>query len=753
MRKDLPIKRSLAGTMLFLLVPAICNAAPLIQPKYSESMALPFVIGLVALGVLFGLLWYNIFLALSTREKMFFYFSLIMVLLTILQTFSTYDRFFFFLTYNRVTIITHLLFMTFLLFFEELFSIRDHDKRLSSFNRVNIVVIGGYVVLFLLLKILFPTAERLHTTLNFIRELFVFYTNALFLYTIIRAMVWMKREAILLLVAFIPPAFTTSVNALNIFPFMQGHEQFTTFLMQYNQPIGLSLQAILFSLAVGNRYNRIKMERQEASRTQELLFQRTRFFLNMSHETRTPLTVILGLVRQLKQENAALTIKQAESMLSAIERNSLILLRQVNHMLRLERRRDIKVETALPLVPLTSLLINAFLPIAQEKNIALEFDASLIPPKLGLMVRQEDYESMVMNLLSNAIKYSGGGGCVVVSLQQVDSHELLLAVSDTGIGIAPEDQERIFEQFEVVEDASSSMQTGLGLPLVKHILEEYGGAIELESRLGEGSVFILRFPSLLLHQTETTVSESELEHLYLSEFRHLEMECPETPSDSPTILVVEDNDDLRWYIQSILQKKYRVLSASSADRALQLLEKEDVALIISDVMMPQMDGHAFLKEVRMRFVDTPIPLIFLTARDSMEEKIDSLAEGAIRYLTKPFRSEVLLAIIESILSHDQALIGSRIQQFREGLNVLLDVMEHPSHGQKRPYMDELVAACNLSEREKQVLHLISEGKSDKEIGLELSLSVKTVANHNRNIYAKCKVSGRYELLAKLYGDL
>ena len=431
MRKGLPIKRFLSGTMLFLLVPAICNAAPLIQPKYSESMALPFVIGLVALGVLFGLLWYNIFLAISTREKMFFYFSLIMVLLTILQTFSTYDRFFFFLTYNRVTIITHLLFMTFLLFFEELFSIRDHDKRLSSFNRVNIVVIGGYVVLFLLLKILFPMAERLHTTLDFIRELFVFYTNALFLYTIIRAIGWMKREAILLLVAFIPPAFTTSVNALNIFPFMQGHEQFTTFLMQYNQPIGLSLQAILFSLAVGNRYNRIKMARQEASRTQELLSQRTRFFLNMSHETRTPLTVILGLVRQLKQENAALTIKQAESMLSAIERNSLILLRQVNHMLRLERRRDIKVETALPLVPLTSLLINAFLPIAQEKNIAFEFDASSIPPKLGLMVRQEDYESMVMNLLSNAIKYSGEGGRVVLSLQQVDSQELLLAVSDT----------------------------------------------------------------------------------------------------------------------------------------------------------------------------------------------------------------------------------------------------------------------------------------------------------------------------------
>ncbi|MBJ2357540.1 ATP-binding protein, partial [Sphaerochaeta sp. S2] len=616
MRKSLPINRSLAGTMLFLLVPAICNAAPLIQPKYSESMASPFVVGLVALGVLFGLLWYNIFLAISTKEKMFLYFSLIMVLLTILQTFSTYDRFFFFLTYNRVTMITHLLFMTFLLFFEELFSIREHDKRLSSFNRVNIVVIGGYVVLFLLLKILFPMAERLHTTLNFIRELFVFYTNALFLYTIIRAMAWMKREGILLLVAFIPPAFTTSVNALNIFPFMQGHEQFTTFLMQYNQPIGLSLQAILFSLAVGNRYNRIKMERQEASRTQELLSQRTRFFLNMSHETRTPLTVILGLVRQLKQENAALTIKQAEPMLSAIERNSLILLRQVNHMLRLERRREVRVETALPLVPLTNLLINAFLPVAQEKNIALEFDASSIPPKLGLMVRQEDYESMVMNLLSNAIKYSGEGGRVVLSLHQADSQELILSVSDTGIGIVPEDQERIFEQFEVVEDPSSSMQTGLGLPLVKYIVEEYGGTIELESRLGEGSIFSLRFPSLLLHQTETMVSESELEHLYLSEFRHLEMECPEPPSDSLTILVVEDNDDLRWYIQSILQKKYRVLSASSADQALQLLENEDVALIISDIMMPQMDGHAFLKEVRRRFVDTPTPLIFLTARDS-----------------------------------------------------------------------------------------------------------------------------------------
>nr|WP_319472896.1 response regulator [uncultured Sphaerochaeta sp.] len=758
MRRYLPFKRSLVGTMLWLLVPSICYAAPLIQPKYADSMTLPFVVGLVALGVLFGLLWYNIFLAISTKERMFLYFSLIMVLLTILQTFSTYDRFFFHLTYNRVTIITHLLFMTFLLFFEELFSIREHNQKLLSFNRVNIVVIGGYVVLFLLLKILFPAAEGLHATLNFIRELFVFYTNALFLYTIIRAIGWMKREAILLLIAFIPPAFTTSVNALNIFPFMQSHKHFTTFLMQYNQPIGLSLQAILFSLAVGNRYNRIKMEKLQASREQELLAQRnterTQFFLNMSHETRTPLTVILGLVRQLKIERTPLNTKQAELLLSAIERNSLILLRQVNHMLRLERNREGCVDVSLPVVSLTQFIVSTFSPIADEKGIALKLDTSGVDGNLGLLVRQEDYESLVMNLLSNALKYSGPDSSVLLSLAMEDTRGLSLSVADTGEGIAEADQTRIFEQFEVVDTHTSSMQTGLGLPLVKHIMEEYGGTVTLESRLGEGSKFTLNFPLSLQELSERTKpAESVLEQLYLSEFKHMELDIPESADVSTTILVVEDNDDLRWYIQSLLQPTYRVLSASSGQQGLELLSERSVDLIISDVMMPQMDGHAFLKEVRNRYGDEPIPLIFLTARDSVEEKIDSLAEGAIRYLTKPFRSEVLLAIIESILSHDQALIGSRIQQFREGLNVLLDAMEHPSHGQKRPYRDELVVACNLSEREKQVLHLIIEGKSDKEIGLELRLSVKTVANHNRNIYAKCKVSGRYELLAKLYGDI
>lgn len=223
---------------------------PLLVPRYISASSSAFAIGLLALGLLLGLLAYNLFLAFSTREKMFVYFSVIVGLLVILQTFSAYERFIFYLTYNRVTLITHLLFITFLLFFEDFFLLRSHRPRLSKFNRFSIYLIAGYTLLFLGVKFIFPDAAGFNRILDFVRELFVFYTNVVFIFTIATARGWMRTEALLLLIAFIPPALLTSINAMNIFPFMARYEGFVGFLMQYNQPIGLSLQAILFSLAI-----------------------------------------------------------------------------------------------------------------------------------------------------------------------------------------------------------------------------------------------------------------------------------------------------------------------------------------------------------------------------------------------------------------------------------------------------------------------------------------------------------------------
>ena len=758
-----PVAKNLFSTrrvflccVLCVLSPTSLVAADLIVAKYASTDSVAFVIGILALGVLLGLLCYTLFLAISTKEPLFLYFSIIMALLAVLQTFSTYDRFFFHLTYNRVTLITHTLFITFLLFFEQLFVIAEHDRRLSAFNKVNILVIAGYTLMFLVLKRLFgyPT---LHALLDFIRELFVFYTNILFLYTIIRCMKWMHKEALLLLIAFIPPAFVTSVNALNIFPFMDAHQAFAQFLMQYNQPIGLSLQAILFSLAAANRYNRIRDEehlsKQKRDELERITKARTEFFLAMSHETRTPLTIILGLIRQLRQGSYGSSLKSADTVLQAIERNSLTLLRLVNQLLRLEHTPSSKVSKPLALLATTRLIIEEFEPIARERDLTLVGEEGRFAALPALLVSQEDFESLLMNLLSNALKYTKAGGTITVKVAPDEDGGVLLSVADTGIGIPPKEQNRIFEQFEVVADDTCSMQTGLGLPLVRHIMRGYGGEVVLESSEGKGSTFTLAFPPSLvevLHAQDQACSAS-FAPLFLSDFSHLSVDAQQEGTDLPTVLVVEDHADLRWYIHSILHQYYHILLAEDALQGLAFLKDEHVDLIICDVMMPRMDGHAFLKEVKTRFKEAPIPLIFLTARDSVEEKIDSLREGAIRYLTKPFRPEVLLAIIESVLRHDKELLGSRIEHVRNGLAAVLEEMENPQRKTGSFAIRQFARRKELSNRETEVLVLIAQGLSDKEIGSQLSLSPKTVANHNRTIYAKCEVSGRYELLSRLYG--
>jgi len=178
---------------------------------------------------------------------------------------------------------------------------------------------------------------------------------------------------------------------------------------------------------------------------------------------------------------------------------------------------------------------------------------------------------------------------------------------------------------------------------------------------------------------------------------------------------------------------------------LYLLEREPVELIISDIMMPQMDGHAFLSAIREHERFTP--LIFLTARDSLEEKIQSLTEGAVNYLTKPFSAEVLLATVHATLSHDRNLLESNIERLRRGFDALLDELEHPARSHREVVQDSAVSrfveAFGLSDRERDVLTLLLGGKSDKEIATELNLSVKTVANHNRRLYQKVQVNSRF----------
>lgn len=751
--------RTLSCAVLLLLLPTHLGAADLFVPKY-DAVGAPLIIGLLALGVLLGLLGYTIFLAVSTKEPMFIYFSIIMVLLTILQSFAAFDRLLFVLTYNRVTVITHLLFITFLLFFEDFFSLSEHAPALSRFNRVSLYVIALYTVFFLLVKLLFPAATAFTSTVDFIRELFVFYTNIIFLYTIGCAIAWMRLEAILILIAFIPPAVLTSVNAMNIFPFMQRHGSTVAFLMTYNQPIGLSLQAILFSLAMGNRYNRIKLERQQAAQESERLrdldAQKTRFIMDMSHELRTPLTIILGMTQQLRQGKFGDSVKANDRILQTVERNGVRLLRQVNHLLRIGKPQETVEPESIAVVPLLERMVEEFSPIAQDRGISLTLQAE---HSSFIRMSVEDFEAAVMNLLSNALKFTPSGKTVRIETDMTEGGELRIRVEDTGIGIEESEREAIFLRYHHGLGVTDQAQSGLGLPLVRTIMEGLGGSVTLASEPGKGSVFTLLFPaSLMCEETTTNHNGTGLKngHLYTAEFTAAPDPVPcEQDKTKPTVLVIDDNRDMCMFICAAIGSEYRVLVAYSGVEGLRILDEEPVELIICDIMMPQMDGHAFLSAIRERERFTP--LIFLTARDSLEEQIQSLREGAMNYLTKPFSAEMLVATIHATLSHDHNVIGSNIERLRRGFDELLEELRHPAITHREIVQDSAVdrfaASHGLSERERGILTCLLNGRSDKEIASELNISVKTVANHNRRLYRKVGVNSRFELVSKLFGEI
>ena len=758
-------KRSiwLVLSLCFICIP--CHAANLVIPKYAQAASLPFVIGLLALGVLLGLLAYTLFLAFSTKEHMFIYFSIIMVLLTILQTFAAYDKFIFHLTYNRVTIITHLLFITFLLFFEDFFTLREHALRLSLFNRISLYVVAGYTVLFLLVKSIFSEAATLHSVLDFIRELFVFYTNIVFLYTIIRAISWMKTEAVLILVAFIPPAILTSINAMNIFPFMHKYESVVVFLMQYNQPIGLSLQAVLFSLAMGNRYNRIKLDRQrsidESLQLCKLDTEKTEFFMNMSHELRTPLTIILGMTRQLKQGKFGDSIKQNDRIISTIERNSLRLLKHITHMLRLEKpMRQVRIEQ-IPLALTLRLIIDEFQSIAMQKSITLTCSIESSVESSLLKIASDDFETMIMNLVSNAVKYTSFNGSISLEAEIRDDANLYISVIDNGPGISKTQAEHIFDRYGVGGAQSSNFQTGLGLTLTRKVIQGYGGTITVESTPGKGSTFTLLFPSHMLQHNRSDNHVQDALVLRYGDLYTQELENHESidnqisldgSDDRQRILIVEDDDDMRQYIASVVSEQFSVVTAESAERALQAIKQYQIDLIISDIMMPQSDGHALAESLRDLASTHPIPLIFLTARDSIEEKIESLHEGAVHYITKPFSPSVLMATVQTTLVHDRSLTKSHIETIRKSMDILIhDLSKSPARESDRRLQNSVLMIADkagLSRREIETLQLILEGKSDKEISSSLGVSIRTVANHNQRLYHKLGVGGRYELISK-----
>ncbi|MEP7706216.1 response regulator [Paraglaciecola sp. 25GB23A] len=395
-----------------------------------------------------------------------------------------------------------------------------------------------------------------------------------------------------------------------------------------------------------NRRN-VQLENLIAQRTEELnktLLTKQSMFENISHEFRTPLTLILGKAENLQKSD--MDIEQ-KSHVSMIYKQAHRLYELVENLLKLAEMRAVEKQKRVckPAIELYELLQN-WCHLADEKQIKIHFE-SFIPDELQVVLIEETLLLVAGNIIGNAIKYSPTGTRIDIALSQQHGN-IVLIFSDEGPGFKNIDN--VFERFSRESNVGSG--NGLGLAIVKHIVEQNKGSITLENIKPRGAKVSVSLPLNKLSndiQAPVSINEDEL----TIDSTHQYLPLPQFPTKSQ-ILLVEDNDDLRQYLISLLQPHTNVHSCTHGQEALLWLEQHSPDLILSDVMMPEMDGYELCAKVKQNNELKHIPFILLTAKSDLASQKKGLALQADDYIAKPFSSDVLLAKIANTLQTLQA---------------------------------------------------------------------------------------------------
>ena len=453
----------------------------------------------------------------------------------------------------------------------------------------------------------------------------------------------------------------------------------------------------------------------------ELTHSRLVFFTNISHELRTPLTLIADPVEMLLEDSG---IKgKSRELLKMVKRNAIALQQLVSSILDFRKIQNGKMELTLyrfDLVKALKMWVGDFQLTAERKQIKLHLDIADSVGSQEVVADKEKIARVVFNLLSNALKYTPAGGDIFVSLKDEDG-KFRLDVRDTGKGISQEEAGKIFERFFQAKGAASG--TGIGLALVKSFVELHHGEARVESELGKGSDFFVVIPreqedkSLVIHTDvdnvdnsvssslsdgKALVNESDLQ--YIDDGERKSGKVQQLLSDNtnkPTILVIDDNNDIRQYEHTLLQDDYIVLEAADGKEGLDVARKEVPDLVVCDVMMPVMDGLEFTQNLKTHTATSHIPVIMLTAKNLEEHRAEGYEHGADSYITKPFHSKVLLARIENLLKQRKLL-------------------KHLFQGSQEA--EQEIADSHLEDRDKQFLKqlhaIILKNLSDSEFGVE-----------------------------------
>ena len=493
-------------------------------------------------------------------------------------------------------------------------------------------------------------------------------------------------------------------------------------------------------------WNKI-LEQEVEKRTRELRQsneQKTNILVNLAHETRTPLTLIGNYLDDYIAAHG--NSVELEIMKKSVDK----LTADILNLFDLER-----IEKGLAIYNHNQ--VSDFSAILKE-HLAL-FGQYAVRHKMVIRAQIEDalfikadpvsLNRIVNNLVENAIKFSDKGGLIELVLKAA-GEKIHLRVKDQGMGIPVPVQQKVFEPYYQIARRKSGIQEGmgLGLPLVKKVVEGLGGAIYLESTPGKGSQVDVVLPRHLPENKETAGGGvSRLPDLVLPEERSLNVQP--FRENSQSILVVEDNVAMINYLSCKLGQHYNVYAALNGHEALRRLKSLEVLpeLIISDVMMDKVDGFGFAKIISRDPRYRHIPFIFLTARSGKTARLEGLRLGAMDYIQKPFSVQELLGKVESIL----AMLSRQKRSLLPAVSSVFSPVASEPMWDGAGRFEQNCASYQLTSREKEIVRLIVQGYTYKKIGETLFIAERTVAKHVQNIFEKVDVSNKIELCKKLEG--
>ena len=443
---------------------------------------------------------------------------------------------------------------------------------------------------------------------------------------------------------------TARLNAL--------HGKVDTYLVQYNhQKMYIVLFSIILLLLIGIMvyiYRTILMKRRIEEEANKAKLQ---FFTNISHELRTPLTLIADPVNYIIHDDNLNS--QQRSMLQIVQRNVLVLTQLVSEILDFRKVQNGKMELRLSDFNLAESMkqwIKLFSVSAQKKHIAISMDA---PDTIMLRADQDKIERICYNLLSNALKYTSEGGEISLTAKE-ENGRVMISVADNGCGISSDELPYIFDRFYQAKNAGRG--TGIGLAIVKAFTELHHGEVSATSIEGKGSTFTIHIPvrqkgevtNQPTEKIEQLVEPSSAQEVP-NQARHIDELIQPYQTDKPEVLIIDDNIDIRTYLRSVLSEKYNVSEAADGKVGLELARKIVPDIVLSDIMMPVMDGLAFCQQLKTDKAISHIPVILLTARSLDEQRAEGYEHGADAYLSKPFSLRLLFSRIDNLIQSRKKL--------------------------------------------------------------------------------------------------